>query len=60
LHGLALRGLVDALHHVRRQHRITGDGAGYYLRRAMPRPVELARYNDECARFIELQALIVG
>ena len=25
----------------------------------MPRPVELAGYNDECARFIELQALIV-
>jgi hypothetical protein len=25
----------------------------------MPRPVELVRYNDECARFIELQALIV-
>jgi hypothetical protein len=50
---------VDALHHVRRQHGITGDGAGYYLRRAMPRPVELAGYNDECARFIELQARIV-
>jgi hypothetical protein len=44
---------------VRRRHRITGDGAGYYLRRTMPRPVELAGYNDECARFIELQALIV-
>jgi hypothetical protein len=25
----------------------------------MPRPVELAGYNDECTRFIELQALIV-
>jgi hypothetical protein len=57
--GRGSRCLVDALHHVRRRHRITGDGAGFYLRRAVPRTVELARDNDECARFIELQALVV-
>jgi hypothetical protein len=57
--GRGSRCLVGPLHHVRRQHRITGDGAGFYLRRAMPRPIELAGYNDERARFLELQALVV-
>ncbi len=53
------RCLVDALRHVRRRHGITGDGAGHYLRAAMPRRVQLAAYNDDCKQFIELHALIV-
>ena len=52
------RCLVNALDYVRRKHRITGDGASYYLRRAMPHPGGLPSYNDHCQRFVELRALI--
>jgi len=50
---------VDALRHLRRRHGIAGDSAGYHLRRAMPRRVELARYNDQFGGFVQLHALIV-
>jgi hypothetical protein len=50
--------LVNALAHVRRAHRITGDGTGYYLQDAMPQPTTLLAFNDDCKDFGEMRALI--
>jgi hypothetical protein len=57
------RCLAGALGHVRRAHRISGDGARYYLMKAIypdlgiPVPVEM--FNDDCETYDQVKQVII-
>lgn len=53
------RCLASALHHVRTEAEISGDGTEHYL--AMPAgPSDLDIFNDDCRSYDEIRAVIVA